>query len=153
MPINPANRGTYCDKDKQHGKNWTTTVLSRLLAAVRDSFHPKLAWLCHVAVPSLILGIPQSNKMQYILHPARSCYIFGRQWPPKHPDQPQWGFLLQLICHHFLLLIHFINSPNVICLSSGLDVIEWVTWSSLQRRAGAVQHLFLLLHRLQTDVE
>lgn len=34
---------------------------------MQDSFHPELASMCHVAVPNLILGIPQSNIVQYIL--------------------------------------------------------------------------------------
>lgn len=74
-PINPVNTGTYCDKDTTawQRKNWMATVLSRLLAGVRDSFLPELAWLCHVLVPGLLTGFPRNNKT------ASSCYIFGPQ--------------------------------------------------------------------------
>lgn len=48
MPINPANSGTYCDKDKQHGKteqqlfypdSWQQCRILSIL-----NWHPHVMW-------------------------------------------------------------------------------------------------------------
>lgn len=126
MPINPANRGTYCDKDKQHGKDWTTTVLSRLLAAVKDSFYPKLASLCHVTAPSLILGIPQSNNMHFT-----PCMLMLHIYSLKKlPGYLQLGFPLQLICHH---ICFFNTSFYMLCRCHSGDQLISLTEESRSR--------------------
>lgn len=84
-PINPANRGTYCDKDKHHDKkkqNKKTKTEQQLFYP--DSWQASeilsiLNWhgcvMCQY--PVSYLAFPEATKCNTFFHPVRSCYILG----------------------------------------------------------------------------
>lgn len=68
MPINPANSGTYCDKDKQHGKTeqqlfYPDSWQQRRILSILN-WHRYVMWLYQVSFSAF----PRCHNKKYILH-------------------------------------------------------------------------------------